>query len=231
MLRRAQQWFVHARSLPVPDRLSDPFRDLNNELHQKEVMQEFSSIVELLGMLLIDPRSGVLIALLVMAAISDYRTFRIPNWLTMGGALFALGYSVAVPFSPQAGFLWAFGGLVLGLLMLLPLYLLRAMGAGDVKLMAMAGAFLGLDHIFYAVIWTFIVGGIAALGYALFHRVLGRMLDNIRTDVQLLGVSALVGTRPQLQANAGNSVGRLPYGVSIAIGTIAYLVAKQLGFL
>lgn len=194
-------------------------------------MQEFSSLVELLGMLVTEPRSGVLIALLIVAAVIDYRSFRIPNWLTMGGALFALGYSVIVPFASQAGFLWAFGGLTLGLAMLLPLYAIRAMGAGDVKLMAMVGAFIGLGDILQAVICTFIAGGVAALGYAIYHRVLARMLTNIRADVQLLGASALAGVRPQLDIASRSSVGRLPYGVSIAAGTITYLVMKQLGFL
>lgn len=207
------------------------FRAPKNEQQQEMVMQEFSSLVELLGMLLTDPRSGVLIALLVVAAVIDYRSYRIPNWLTMGGVLFALGYSLAVPFASQAGIVWALGGLVLGLLMLLPLYVIRAMGAGDVKLMAMVGAFVGLGDIFQVVVCTFIAGGVAALGYAIYHRVLVRMFTNIRADVQLLGASALAGIKPQLDVASRNSVGRLPYGASIAAGTIAYLVMKQLGFL
>lgn len=188
-------------------------------------------MLELLGMLLTDLRVVALFALLAVAAISDCRTLRIPNWLTMGGALFGLAYSIAVPFSPQEGFLWALGGLAVGLLMLLPMYAVRAMGAGDVKLMAMAGSFLGVSDAFFAVISTFIAGGIAALAFALYHRATGRMLNNIRDGVQLMTASAMAGVRPGMHIDSTNSVGRLPYGASIAAGTITYVVLKHLGFL
>lgn len=194
-------------------------------------MDEFSSLIELLVMLITDPRSGSLIALLAVAAVIDYRTYKIPNWLTVPGAALALAYAAAVPFSPKLGFLWALGGCALGLFMLLPLYMVKVMGAGDVKLMAMAGAFLGVSDTFYAILCTFIVGGIAALGYALLHGATGRMLGNIKTDVQSILLQAAGGIRPVSMLAAGKSVGRLPYGVSISIGTIGYVVAKQLGYL
>lgn len=194
-------------------------------------MNELSSFLELLAILIMDPRSGSLIGLLAVAAVIDCRTYRIPNWLTMSGAAFALAYAVAVPFAPKLGFFWALGGFALGLFMFLPLYMIKVMGAGDVKLMAMAGAFLGVSDTFYAILCTFIVGGIAALGFALLHGVLGRMLGNIKTDLQSILLQAAGGVRPVSMLDASKSVGKLPYGASISIGTIGYVVAKQLGYL
>lgn len=194
-------------------------------------MQAFYSLLELLGMLVTDPRTGVLIALLIVAAASDWRVYRIPNWLTASGTAFGLIYNTAVPMSTHTGFLWAFDGLLLGLLMMLPLYALKAMGAGDVKLIAMVGAFLGVPGIFFAVIFTFIVGGVAALGFALFNRALGRMLGNVKNLVQIMMLSAIGGFKPDTHIDASKSVGKLPYGVSIGIGTTGFLVARQLGYL
>lgn len=194
-------------------------------------MQAFHSLLELLGMLVMDPHTGVLMALLLVAAVCDYRVYRIPNWLTASGTVLGLIFSVAMPLSPHMGFLWACEGMLLGLLMMLPLYLLRVMGAGDVKLMAMIGAFLGVPAIFYAVVVTFIVGGVAALGFALFNRALGRMLDNVKHIVQIMMLSAIGGMKPNAFIDASTSVGKLPYGVSIGIGTAGYLVARQLGYL
>ncbi|AIY42958.1 Type IV prepilin peptidase TadV/CpaA [Collimonas arenae] len=194
-------------------------------------MQEFHALLELLSMLVTTPRTAVLFILLIVAAVSDFRTYKIPNWLTASGTIFGLAYSTVAPVSPQAGFLWAIEGLLLGLFMMLPFYALRATGAGDVKLMAMVGAFIGVPHIFYAVIFTFLAGGIAALGFALFHRTLGRMLNNVRSIVQVMTLSAIGGTRPDAGMAASNSVGKLPYGVSIGIGTVGYMVARQLGYL
>jgi prepilin peptidase CpaA len=193
-------------------------------------MEEFSSLLELLALLVTDPRTGVLFALLSIAAVSDYRTYKIPNWLTVSGMVFGLIYSTAAPAALHTGFLWALGGLLFGLLVMLPFYALKVMGAGDVKLMAMVGAFLGVSDTFHAVVFTFIVGGIAALLFALFNKALGRMLSNVKNVAQSVAFSVIGGVRPTARMDAGTSVGRLPYGVSICIGTIGYVVAKQLGY-
>lgn len=194
-------------------------------------MQEFKSLIELLTMLVMDPRNSVLFAVLIVASVSDCRTYKIPNWLTGGGVLFGLGYSLVVPFSPYTAFLWALGGLLVGFVMMVPLYAIRAMGAGDVKLMAMIGTFLGVQDTFFAVIATFIVGGIAAIGFGFFHRALGRMFTNIRSAAQVTVLSVIGGIRPDTHIDASSSVGKLPYGVSISIGTIGYVTGKHLGFI
>ncbi|GGH50756.1 pilus assembly-related outer membrane protein [Comamonas phosphati] len=188
---------------------------------------EFRAAAELAGMLLTDPRSLILLLLLLAAAICDLRSHRIPNLLTFGGTAVALLYSLAVPQHHGGGLLWALGGLGLGLALMLPLYLLRAMGAGDVKLMAMAGAFLGPDGTWQAVIFVFIAGGITAMAYALWHRVTAKLLRNTLQATELLFVTIAAGIRPDARASTAQSVGKLPYGVSIALGTAAFLVARQ----
>ncbi|NMM78544.1 prepilin peptidase [Acidovorax sp. SRB_24] len=193
-------------------------------------MQEFYSLMELLVALIKDPRTAVLFIFLVAASVNDYRTYKIPNWLTVSGIIFGLIYSAIVPFSRDHGFFWALGGLVLGFLIMLPLYALRVMGAGDVKLMAMVGAFLGVTDILYAVIFSFIVGGIAALAFALYAKALVRMLLNVKDTVQMVVISAVGGFKPEVQIDAQKSVGKLPYGICISIGTMTYAVAKQLGY-
>lgn len=194
-------------------------------------MQEFESFFELLRMLAMDTRSVVLLALLAVAAVIDYRSYRIPNWLTFSGATFGLAYSTLNPSVAGHGFLWSLAGLGLGFIIMLPMYVLRVMGAGDVKLMAMAGTFLGFEATFFAVLCTFIVGGIVALGFAAVHRVLRRMLTNIRDIARLTAMSIAGGVRPSLQVHASQSIGRLPYGVSIAIGTSCFVVARHFGYL
>ena len=193
-------------------------------------MQEVHSFLDLLAMLAAEPRTDALVTLLIIAGIIDYRTYRIPNWLTLSGALFGLVYS-ALDSNIHHGFLWSLGGLGLGLLAMLPAYALRVMGAGDVKLMAMVGAFLGYTGIPLAILCTFIAGGIAALGFASCRGVLGRMLVNVKDIASTAAFSVFGGMQPDLAMRRGASIGRLPYGVSIAIGTIAYVLASQLGYL
>ncbi|SFH93349.1 prepilin peptidase CpaA [Collimonas sp. OK307] len=194
-------------------------------------MQEFYALLQLLGMLVKDPRICVLFILLIIAAVSDCRTYKIPNWLTASGTLFGLIYSTAAAASLPAGLLWGFEGMLLGFCMMLPLYAIKAMGAGDVKLMAMVGAFLGVPYIVFAVIATFIAGGLVALGFALFNKALGRIFTNVKNIVQTMVFSAAGGIKPDVSLEASKSVGKMPYGVSIGIGTFGYVVANQLGYL
>lgn len=193
-------------------------------------MQEFIALLQLLQMLVTDPRTGVLIVLLVAAAVIDWRTYRIPNWLTAGGTVFALVCNTWIARSPLDGFLDAGAGLLIGLGLLLPLHAMRAMGAGDVKLMAMVGAFLGVSGTLHAALYTFIVGGVAALGFGLFHRAFQRMLGNVRDVLHSMLASATLGLKPDARLGMTQSVGRLPYGVSICVGTIGFMVAHQLAF-
>lgn len=184
---------------------------------------EFDAVVDLLAMLVFDARSGVLIAALLLAAWCDARFGRIPNELVFSGIAIALVQNAVAPLH-GGGLLWSLAGLGVGLALLLPFYLLRAMGAGDVKLMAMAGAFLGFPDALYAGLASFVAGGLLSL-------ILLAKNGGLRTGlVNLLALAR--GRLDGLRLGAGAaSAGTLPYGVAIAAGTIGYLVARQLGFI
>lgn len=194
-------------------------------------MQELNSFLELLGMLATDTRSMVLLSLLAIAAVIDYRTYRIPNWVTFSGMVFGLVYSALNPGVMDKGLLWALAGLGLGFAAMLPMYVMRVMGAGDVKLMAMAGSFLGFDATVQAILCTFIVGGIASLCFAVVHRAIGRMFVNIRDIFRIAVMTTAAGMRPSLHIDAAQSIGKLPYGVSIAVGTSGFVLARHFGYL
>jgi prepilin peptidase CpaA len=192
---------------------------------------EFLAALELIEMLLFSPRTGVLIGLLTVAAVSDVRTGRIPNWLVFGGALYALAYNALYPVYPRdIGILFALGGLSVGLVAFLPGYLLRVLGAGDVKLMAMAGSFVGTWAAVEAVLASLITGGVLAVAQSLYS---GRLTLMLRNAVALFrGTVLTFATAPGgLTIEGGRSAGRMPYGLAIALGTIGYLVLKQLGMI
>ncbi len=190
---------------------------------------ETQALLSLLWMLLADPRMLVLFALLVIASVSDWRSYRIPNWLTFGGALFALLSGIAMARTPGAGAMHALAGLALGFVLLLPCYALGVMGAGDVKLMAMVGAFLGAAAVFQAVLLSFIASGVLALAFAIYHRKLLRMLGNLKTAAQGLVMAGVAAT--PAATDRRQSVGKLPFALCVGAGTLFQVTAAQLGYL
>lgn len=192
-------------------------------------MREFDAFLELTGMLFTQPRSAVLFCLLVTAAVIDARTHRIPNQLTGPAAAFGLLYSAFVPFYMQHGFLWSLGGLALGFALLFPFYLTGVMGAGDVKLMAATGAFLGLTDVQPAILASFAAAGVLAVGYAIKHRKLGAMLGNVVRILHVGSLLALAGLPVKSASIGWIPVGKLPFGVAIAVGTISTVLASHYG--
>lgn len=172
-----------------------------------------------LGAWFIELRYFALAGLLLFAAIDDWRRRRISNRLVLLGLALAFIFNLVYP---NAIGLWrGMLGMLVGFAMLLPFYLLRGMAAGDVKLMAMVGAFLGPLLTLVAVVMTFLVGGLWAVVLVSCNRSWPQLLANFRQ----LGRSALAGSKnggetPVSLELSGPSVGRMPYGVVIAIGTL-----------
>jgi prepilin peptidase CpaA len=193
-------------------------------------MQELYAMIDLLVMLVTNVRVALLFALLVTAACIDWRTHRIPNRLVVAGIVIALACSIAFPVHRGYGLAPAIEGLLFGFLATFPLYAMRVMGAGDVKLIAMVGGFVGWPEIPYVLVSIFIAGGAIAVIHATRHRLWGRLAINFKAGMQHLLMAAATGTRP-VQAAAESSAGKLPYALSIASGTVGYLVLQQFGYL
>lgn len=169
----------------------------------------------------------LLLLFLSGAVVTDVRARLIPNPLVLAGACTGLLAASLLP--DGVGFLRALGGLALGLALFLPAYALRAMGAGDVKLMAMAGAFLGYPAIFEAALWVLLMGGVLALVFALRRGVARRMAGNLREMLFSAAASVQIRTLPDFSAGP-QTAARLPYAVAIALGVAAFLLARRFGF-
>jgi prepilin peptidase CpaA len=170
--------------------------------------------------LLLDLRYGVLTAFLLAAVYTDLAARKIPNRLVYSGLALAIVCQTAL--SSGEG-LWAsLQGMGLGLAIFLPLYLLRAMGAGDVKLMAMVGAFVGPQMIIGAVLATLVAGGIMAVMATLGKHAFWRLVENLK--VMFIGsMTKLASGHLPVPDQPAASVGKLPYAIAIAAGTLGYL--------
>jgi prepilin peptidase CpaA len=167
-------------------------------------------------------------AVLLEAAMIDGRQFRVPNWLTFHFAVGGLVYACWT--GGREALLWSLAGTGVGLVTLLPLYAIGGMGAGDVKLMAGVGAWMGPSLTLGAFVASALVGGlfglvmIIASGDLIHHWVM----------FQTIGHEILSIHDPcRLAERAGErkkSMMLLPYGIPIAVGSIAYFGWMRLLF-
>ena len=165
---------------------------------------------------ILSPFYGQLALMLVLAAYSDTRYHRIPNGVTFGGAV--AGLVLQSYFGGFEALGSGFLGLAIGFVLFLPFYIRGAMGAGDVKLMAAVGAFLGPSATLLAAALTLIVGGVMAVAILLRHRGLGQLAQRYFTTLNYVVVTGkLVHDGPREGEAAAR---RFPYALAIGLGTL-----------
>lgn len=160
-------------------------------------------------------------ALLAAATISDCRTRRIPNKLILAGIASGFILQAAAFISGSllnTTLIAAVLGCLTGLGLFLPFWLLRTLGAGDVKLLAMVGVFLGPQHTAYTALWTMLAGGVLSLTWALCSGVLRQVISNIHAMCVTTLINIQTGGGIKVEAPA--KTGRLPYAIAIAVGTL-----------
>jgi prepilin peptidase CpaA len=178
---------------------------------------------------------AAIVVLLSIACWCDVQSRRIPNTLVVVGLALGLFIQVAAPagsglFHPtQAGSLGltaALLGTATGLGLLMPLYMLRAMGAGDVKLMAMVGAWLGASSVAWAALFAMLAGGVLSIAVMLATRSSRQVLNNLHA---MLAPAIVNPSLSSLTAHgARKTTGRLPYAFAIAAGTAVEILRHWL---
>ena len=157
-----------------------------------------------------DAAAAVFLTLLLVACICDVRARRVPNQLNAALALSGLCYTVAThPVLSGIGF--ALGGLAIGLVIWFPSYAFRLLGAGDVKLAAAGGMWLGPMRTFEAAIIGGLIGGLLALVWMLRFR-------GMRGTATTLWLARVL-PRTLVESDVESSTREhLPYSVALALG-------------
>jgi prepilin peptidase CpaA len=153
-------------------------------------------------------------AVAAMACWFDVRTRRIPNWLTFPAAL--IGLVATTAFHSGPGTVASVSGFFVGLAIFFPLFFLKGLGAGDVKLMGALGAWLGASVIFGVAFYTALAGGVFGLALILRHRYGGQAARNLYLLIMHWRV---FGIRPLDSLTLETAAGpKLPYALPIAAG-------------
>lgn len=174
---------------------------------------------------------GILVAI---AAVYDIRYRRIPNWLVLAGIIVGFLWNVvAAPGGAGTGSQVSLGlgraaaGLGLGFILYFPLYLLRARGAGDVKLLAAVGSITGPVNCFWVFLLTAILGGLIAMVLLLFRgRVRHTFLNVAWIMKDIISLRAPYKSNEELDVTTTKGM-RLPHGAMIAVGAFAFIAMVQ----
>jgi prepilin peptidase CpaA len=156
---------------------------------------------------------AVLAAMVLIAAVTDLKRREIPNWLSLGGIVAGIalnGWLAGLPGLKTAG-----AGLGLAALIFIPLFIMRWLGGGDVKIMGAIGALAGPQYMIVIFVFDAILGGIAALVLVI---VRGRLLKTLRNIPKMFRLHR----DSELEAGGEKSLG-LPRAVTIAAATLLVL--------
>jgi prepilin peptidase CpaA len=162
------------------------------------------------------------VGVVLIAVAWDLSTRRIPNFLTFGAALAGLivhGYS-----GGWSGAGMALAGWAVGAACFLPVFMLRGMGGGDVKLLAAIGAWIGPAATVWVALFSSIAGGVLGLLVAVFSGYLAQLFVNVSCVLMAWRIS---GPRPVPELTLASHRGpRLAYAVPLLAGLMMTLWLK-----
>jgi prepilin peptidase CpaA len=170
----------------------------------------------------------ILIPGIVLASWFDYSQKRVPNWLNL--TLILAGFAAQGVFFQTAGLAVGFWGMLAGFGLLIVPWLMHGMGAGDVKLMAAIGVWLGPRLTCYSFALGVVLGGLVAVAMIVSTKRLRMAWANLGI------ILAKCSNRQTLFSEFGSakSFGKtsqlLPYGVPLSAGTLVILGAKMFGW-
>jgi prepilin peptidase CpaA len=165
------------------------------------------------------PVQIIIVFILIAAMVFDIAYRKIPNILTFPAMLAGMAYYTLT--GGGAGLLFSLGGLATGLAVLFILFLIGAMGAGDVKLMGAIGALSGTHAVLNSALFTMVAGAFYALILLLFrHSACKEVLPRI---LFMLNYFMRTGKLAEISPKNRPNEPKLCYGVAIAAGTFFVL--------
>jgi len=172
--------------------------------------------------------AAILVCAALVASWNDYRRHRVPNWLN--AAVLGTGLATQALFGGWSGVQAALAGIFVGFAPLLLLWLMKAMGAGDVKFMAAVGAWLGPQMTLWALVVGGLAGGVMALAMIAVQRNWRQATANmgaLAAKASYFGM-AFGGTGGVPALSASRAV--LPYAIPLSIGTLVVVLSEYFGW-
>ncbi len=161
----------------------------------------------------------------LIAAVTDIRARIIPNWLVVTGLVAGFGLNtILYGWQGLGSSALGFG---LALLIYVPLFVLRAMGGGDVKLMAAIGCMVGPRNWFEIFIYASVAGGIYAMFLLTLRNSGGGVFWNMLHILkELIRFRLPFKSKPELDIGHSKALS-VPHAVAIAAGAMLFLYIQR----
>jgi prepilin peptidase CpaA len=170
----------------------------------------------------------VVLSAVLVAAATDVWKFKVYNALTLPLLASGLAYHAL-----HGGLVDSLYGVLFGFGALIVLYLVGGMGAGDVKLMAAVGAWLGMPLTFYVFLASSLAAGVYSLGLVVCTGRLGETMVNLHIMwLRLASVGRYLGGDDKVELEVRRSDRRkriIPFAAMVAVGLVATLLWLQRG--
>ncbi|TBW34366.1 hypothetical protein E0E54_14455 [Azotobacter chroococcum] len=161
----------------------------------------------------------IMSAFLAGAVAYDSISYRLPNYYLLLGFLLALMLQVSA--AGGDGIASAGVGLLAGFALFMPLYVVGGMAAGDIKLMAVVGSFLGSAGALWAGACSLVAGAVLGVCYLLYKKQFGKLLS------RYWAMASLRTHIPTQEDDAARH--RFPYAIAIFTGTLISLFWQPFG--
>jgi prepilin peptidase CpaA len=162
----------------------------------------------------------VLSLLLAIAIIDDIRSYRIHNSVVVSGI--AAGLTLNLIQSGFSGLLMSFIAAIIPIAVLLPLFVLRMLGSGDIKLFCAIGAIMGIQFIFNTILFAFLAGGIISLGIMLARKNTPERVRHMTTYIKSIYLSHSL--LPYINFSNKNEGGKFHFSPAIAVGCLIQII-------
>ncbi len=168
---------------------------------------------------------ALLVPAMLFASWNDYRRHRVPNLLN--ALVLMSGLAVQSALFGWSGLANGLMGAGVGFAMLIVLWAMRAMGAGDVKFMAAVGAWLGPWLTFQSVLAGGLIGGVMAIGMIAYQRSWLQTYLNLGVVMRKVGSAKTAFSEFGSSRDLSGGLGMMPYAIPLTLGTLFVLLSNS----
>ncbi|HNR04135.1 MAG TPA: A24 family peptidase [Bacillota bacterium] len=160
--------------------------------------------------------------LMLLALVSDFRTYSVKNYITYGFMLIGLAVNLAI--EGIGGLVFSLQGIIIPAACLFVLYITRIVGAGDIKLLCAVGAVMGAAFALYAAIYSFIFGGFIASGLMLTRENASERFNHLFVYLKSCFLTMDILQYTDLKNRQDG--GKFHFSIAIASGTAAAIIMR-----